>query len=110
VIGGDLPLWVTVPGSLLLIVGGLAALIGSFGLLRLRTFYMRLHAPVIAATLGTASVVIAAMLTSTALLDRPSVRELLILVLIVMTTPVTSMLLMRAAIYRNAVRGTKDES
>jgi multicomponent K+:H+ antiporter subunit G len=107
--GGDLPLWVTVPGSLLFIVGGLAALTGSIGLLRLRTFYMRMHAPTLAATLGTACVVIASMLVSSALQDRPTARALLILVLIIMTMPVTSMLLMRAAIYRNAIRGTKEE-
>jgi multicomponent K+:H+ antiporter subunit G len=109
-IGGDLPLWVTLPGSLLLVVGGIAAVIGSFGLLRLRTFYARMHAPVLPATLGTACVVIASMLVSTALQQRPAIREVLILVLIVITTPVTSMLLMRAAIYRNAIRGAKEET
>jgi multicomponent K+:H+ antiporter subunit G len=109
-IASDLPLWVTVPGSLLLVVAGIAALTASLGLLRLPTFYARMHAPVLAAILGTACMALTSMLVSTATLDRPAARELLIVVLIVVTTPVTSMLLMRAAIYRNAIRGSKDET
>ncbi len=34
------------------VVGALVALLGSFGLLRLRSFFERVHAPAIIATLG----------------------------------------------------------
>ncbi|MGO3743333.1 monovalent cation/H(+) antiporter subunit G, partial [Kerstersia sp.] len=37
--------------ALLLVAGGLLALIGSIGLLRLRNFYQRLHAPTLGNTL-----------------------------------------------------------
>jgi len=43
---------------------------------------------------------IASMLVSSAILHRPVVHELLITLFVVMTAPVTAILLMRAAVYR----------
>lgn len=37
----DLPLWVTIPGTLLLVTGGIVTLVASFGLLRLPDFFAR---------------------------------------------------------------------
>ena len=93
----NLPVWVTVPATLLLIAGGLLTLIGSVGLLRLRDFYSRMHPPTMGMTLGTGCVLIASMLVSSALLHRPVVHELLIALFVVMGAPVTAILLMRAA-------------
>ena len=52
----DLPVWVALPAALLLIAGGLLTLIGALGLLRLRDFYSRMHAPTMGTTLGTGCV------------------------------------------------------
>jgi multicomponent K+:H+ antiporter subunit G len=92
-----LPLWVSVPAAVLLIIGGLLTLIGSFGLLRFDNFYSRMHPPTMGTTLGTGSVLIASMLVSSAALHRPVIHELLIAVFIVLSAPVTAILLMRAA-------------
>ena len=92
-----IPLWVSVPAALLLILGGLVTLIGSIGLLRLRDFYSRMHPPTMGATLGVGSVLIASMLVSTAALHRPVIHEILIALLLVISAPVTAILLMRAA-------------
>lgn len=92
-----LPLWATVPATLLLITGGVLTLIGSLGLLRLRDFYSRMHPPTLGATVGTGCVLIASMLVSSALLHRPVIHELLITLFLVVTSPVTAILLMRAA-------------
>jgi multicomponent K+:H+ antiporter subunit G len=94
--GTAMPFWVIVPAALLLILGGLLALIGSIGLLRMPTFYSRMHSPTMGAALGTASVLIASMLVSSAALHRPVIHELLITLFAVMTAPVTAILLMRA--------------
>ena len=59
-----LSLWVSVPAAVLLIGGGLLTLIGSIGLLRLPSFYARMHPPTMGTTLGTGSVLIASMLVS----------------------------------------------
>lgn len=109
----DLPLWVTIPGSLLLFVGGLLTVIGSLGLLRLPDFFARMHGPSMGNTLGAGCVLIASMLTSSAVTGRLLIHEILITVFIVLASPVTAMLLMRAAIYRtrvNAERRKKAQS
>lgn len=99
--GADLPLWATIPAAVLLVTGGLLTLIGSAGLLRLSTFFARMHAPTLGSTLGTGCVLIASMLVSSALAGRPMLHELLITVFIAMTSPMTAILLMRAAIRRS---------
>jgi multicomponent K+:H+ antiporter subunit G len=105
-----LPLWVTLPGTLLLIAAGLLTLIAAIGLLRLPDFYSRIHPPTMGTTLGTGCVLIASMLVSSSLMQRPVLHELLITLFIVMTTPITAMLLMRAAVYRteHAARDNTD--
>lgn len=97
----ELPLWVTLPATILLVAGGLLSLIGGIGLLRLPDFYARMHPPTMGTTLGTGCVLIASMLVSSALLGRPVVHELLITLFIVVTAPVNAMLLIRAAAYRH---------
>jgi multicomponent K+:H+ antiporter subunit G len=91
-----LPVWVSVPAALLLVGGGLLTLIGSLGLLRLSNFYSRMHPPTMGTTLGTGCVLCASMLVSSATLDRPVIHELLITLFLVLTAPVTAILLMRA--------------
>src|SRR5688500_4811699 len=49
----DLPVWAALPAALLLIAGGILTLIGALGLVRLRDFYSRMHAPTMGTTLGT---------------------------------------------------------
>lgn len=96
----DVPLWVAIPAAALLVIGGLLTLVGALGLLRLKDFYARIHAPTMGSTLGAGCVLVASILVSSALAHRLVVHELLITIFIVITSPVTAMLLMRAAIYR----------
>ena len=96
--------WAAIPASLLLIAGGLLAVIGAFGLVRLPDFFMRMHPPAMGSTLGVGCVLIASMLVSSAAAARPVLHEVLITLFIVMTAPVTAMLLARAAVYRGARR------
>jgi len=84
----------------LVVLGAAVALIGSIGLLRLRTFYERIHPPTMGTTLGVGCVLLASMLLFSALALRPVVHEIVIAVFVVLTTPVTFMLLVRAAIHR----------
>ena len=87
--------------AVLLVVGAAIALIGSFGLLRLGTFYERVHAPTLGTTLGTACVAVASMVHFSALGSRPVLHEVLILLFVTVTTPVTLMILVRAAQLRD---------
>lgn len=100
----DLPAWAAIPAGLLLMFGGLLVVIGSFGLLRMPNFYARMHPPTMGTTLGTGCVLIASMLVSSAVAGRPVLHELLITLFVVMTTPVSAITLMAAAITRTARR------
>lgn len=104
----ELPAWAALLTALLLLLGAGLALIGSFGLLRFRSFYERIHAPTLGSTLGIGFVLIASMLFFSVLQSRPVLHEVLITVLMVVTTPITLMLLARAALYRDRTEGNDD--
>jgi multicomponent K+:H+ antiporter subunit G len=103
-----LPAWAALSAGILLIAGGLVVVIGSLGLLRMPTFYARMHPPTMGTTLGTGCVLIASMLVSSSSAGHPVVHELLITLFLVMTTPVSAMTLMAAAIARTASRSTPE--
>ena len=91
--------------ALLVLLGAVLALIGSLGLLRLKSFYDRVHAPTMGTTLGTGLVLIASMVLFSALESRPVLHEILIGIFMTVTTPVTFMLLVRAALHRDQAEG-----
>lgn len=101
----DLPAWAALLTALLVIAGAGLALIGSAGLLRLGTFYQRVHAPTLGATLGTGSILLASMIYFSVLETRPILHEILIAVFVTLTTPVTLILLVRATQNRGADPG-----
>jgi len=101
--------WAAAPAAILLILGGLLAATGALGLLRLPNFLMRMHPPAMGSTLGAGCVLLASMLVSSAAAGRPVVHALLITLFVVMTAPVTAMLLARAALYRKNRRTGEDQ-
>jgi multicomponent K+:H+ antiporter subunit G len=104
----SIPAWAAVPVALLLVVAGCLAVIGSLGLLRLSNFYQRIHGPALLNTLGAGCVLLASMIHFTALESRPVIHELLITVFMLLTAPVTAILLTRAAIFRDRRAGRQD--
>ncbi len=97
----DIPLWAAIPAAVLLVLGSGLTLLGNIGLLRLPTFYERIHAPTLGTSWGTLGVVLASAIVFTVTEGRLVLHELLIGVFVSLTTPVTLMLLGRAALYRN---------
>lgn len=97
----QLPDWAALLVSLLLILGASIILIGALGLLRLRTFYQRIHGPAITVTLGAGSLLIASMVYFTVAQSRVVVHEIIITVFVLLTAPVVAMMIMRAAVYRD---------
>jgi multicomponent K+:H+ antiporter subunit G len=91
--------------AVLVVLGAALALIGSIGLLRLESFYERIHPPTLGTTLGLGFTLIASMLLFSALESRPVLHEIVITVFTVVTTPVTYMLLLRAALHRDRAEG-----
>jgi multicomponent K+:H+ antiporter subunit G len=97
----DLPLWAALLTAALVLFGAGLTLIGTLGLLLFPSFYDRIHAPTLGTTLGIGSVLLASMLFFTVTQSRPVLHEVLVALFMVVTTPVTLMLLARAALYRD---------
>jgi multicomponent K+:H+ antiporter subunit G len=104
----ELPAWAAILAAILLLLGAGVTLIGSLGLLRLGTFYERVHAPTLGTTLGAACVASASMIAFTALQSRPVLHEILIILFVTFTTPVTLMILVRAAVFRDRVEAAPE--
>jgi multicomponent K+:H+ antiporter subunit G len=83
--------------SFCLVAGGFFALTGAIGLVRLPDFFMRLHAPTKATTLGVGGALIASMLYFVGS-GRPAVHELLITLFLFLTAPVSALMLAKAAL------------
>lgn len=86
--------------ALFLIVGALVALIGSFGLAKLPDFYMRLHGPTKASTLGVGCVLIGSLLYFSFQQEGVSVHEALVTLFLFATAPVSAHMLAKAALHR----------
>lgn len=83
----------------LIVVGALFTALGSFGLLRLRDFYSRLHGPTKATTLGVGSLLVASAIYFSRLQDRLSLHEILVAVFLFITAPVGAHLMAKAALH-----------
>lgn len=108
ILAPDLPPWAAVLVTVLVLAGATMTLIGSVGLLRFASFYDRLHPPTLGSSSGTLLIVAASIVSFTVLRSRFSVHEILIAIFVTLTTPVTFMLLARAALYRDRIEGSAD--
>lgn len=84
--------------ALLILSASFFLLVGSIGLIRLPDFFMRLHAPTKASTLGVGGVLLASMLVAAAQ-GRPGIAELLITLFVFVTAPVSANLMAQAALH-----------
>lgn len=101
----ELPNWTAMLTSVLVLVGAGLTLIGSLGLLRFKSFYERVHAPTLGSTLGAGAILIASAIYFSVLQTRLVLHEVLIAIFMTVTTPVTLMLLVRAALHRDWSEG-----
>lgn len=106
----DLPAWACVTVGLLAVAGAALSFLGAVGLCGFKTFYERVHAPTLGATLGMALIVAASILFFTLVEGRFMPRELLIGVFLTVTTPVTLILLGRAALFRDRTEFARDDA
>jgi multicomponent K+:H+ antiporter subunit G len=104
----DLPAWAALLTAMFILLGAGITLVGSLGLLRLKTFYERVHAPTLGTTLGTLFIVLSSITCFSALQSRFVAHELLILLFVTVTTPVSLMLLARSALSRDRIEGNDD--
>jgi multicomponent K+:H+ antiporter subunit G len=90
-------LWAEILIAALVLIGAGFALIGSWGLAKLRTFYTRMHGPTKATTLGVGSILIASAVWFSLAGEGLSLHELLVTLFLFLTAPVSAQLLMRVA-------------
>lgn len=83
--------------SVFLLTGSFFALMGSVGLFRFRDFFMRLHGPAKATTLGVGGVLVASMLYFSFATGSLRLHELLVTLFLVISAPVSAYMLSIAA-------------
>ena len=84
----------------LLVIGGIFAIVGSFGLLKLPQMMQRLHAPTKATTIGVGSALIASMLYFWFYENTVSWHELMITLFLFLTAPITANFIAKAQLHR----------
>ena len=93
----------------LLVLGGLFCLLGALGLLRFGDFFMRLHAPTKATTLGVGGLLLASILSAW-MRGQPMLHELLITLFLFVTAPVSAHLMAQAALHLGLRPGADDRA
>lgn len=97
--------WAEIVTAVLVVVGAAFAAIGSFGLIRLPTFFSRIHAPTLGATAGVWCVSAATVVYFSAQGASLSLHAILIALFVALTAPITTIFLMRAALFRERQKG-----
>ncbi|GAA5096345.1 monovalent cation/H(+) antiporter subunit G [Bartonella acomydis] len=97
----DISLTVALVVTAFLILGSGLTLIGTIGLLRLSSFYKRLHMLSLSTSWGAGSILIASFLYSVFVDHHFVFHEILLMGFLFVTIPVASMLVSQAAAYRH---------
>lgn len=85
--------------SVLLFAGACFALVGSIGLARLQDFFLRLHGPTKATTLGVGGMIIGSIIFFSNQDQGLSLHELLIALFLFITAPVSAHIVGKAALH-----------
>lgn len=103
-----LPLWVEVIVAALLLLSAVLALAAAWGLVRLRHFFQRMHPPALVFVGASWCVTFASIIFFSAQSDGPQLHVWIIIILLSITVPVSTVLLSRAALFRGRQAGQND--
>ena len=92
-------LWLEYLISFWVLAGAIFTLIGSIGLARLPDFFMRLHGPAKATTLGVGGIIIGSVIFFSSRSEGLSLHELLIALFLFITAPVSAHIVAKAALH-----------
>jgi multicomponent K+:H+ antiporter subunit G len=104
----ELPFWVELVVAALIGMSGLFVVVSAVGFLRLPEFFLRMHPPALAYTFGSWCVTLAGILYFSASEGRLVLHPWLIVILLSITVPVTTLLLARLALFRRRAAGAPD--
>ncbi|MDO9403910.1 MAG: monovalent cation/H(+) antiporter subunit G [Polaromonas sp.] len=102
---GALPLWAEIITAVFAVLGAAFAAVGSFGLVRMPTFFSRIHTPTLGATAGVWCVTLATIVYFSVQGFNLFLHAILITVFVAVTAPITTIFLMRAALFRERQKG-----
>ncbi|MDM0076528.1 monovalent cation/H(+) antiporter subunit G [Variovorax sp. J2P1-59] len=102
---GPLPLWAELLTAVFAVLGAAFAAVGSFGLVRLPNFFRRIHAPTLGATVGVWCITLATIIYFSVQGGNLFLHATLIALFVALTAPVTTIFLMRAALFRERQKG-----
>ena len=95
-----LPLWAEWTLAVLLVISGISALLAAWGVLRLKDFFQRMHPPALGFTAASWSAALASAIYFSIVQEGLSLRSWIIVVVLSITVPITTVLLARAAMFR----------
>ncbi|MGK0272662.1 MAG: multicomponent K+:H+ antiporter subunit G [Cocleimonas sp.] len=96
--------------SALILLGAFFTLVGSIGLFKLPDFYMRLHGPTKASTLGVGAILVASAIYFSFKTDTVSLHEILITFFLFISAPVGAHLMAKAAIHIKVKQSEKTKN
>lgn len=94
-----MPVLIEVLISFCLLLGAGFALVGSIGLARLPDFYMRLHGPTKASTLGVGGMILGSLIFFSTRGEGLSLHEILIAIFLFITAPISAHIVAKAALH-----------
>jgi len=101
----NLPPWGELAVGLLLLASGAVVLVAALGLWRLPDFFSRMHAPALASTLAAWLTALASIVHFSLRGEGLALHPWLIVIVLAITAPVTTMVLARAALFRRRRAG-----
>ncbi len=104
---GEVSIWTEIVVATLLVLSAVFCLSAAWGLVRLRSFFQRMHPPALASTGSAWCVTLASIVYFTELNGEIHLHTWLIIILLSITVPVTAMLLGRAALFRGRQAGNQ---
>lgn len=99
--------WSEIVVAGLLLASGAVVLAAALGLWRLPDFFARMHAPALASTLGAWIVTLASIIHFSAHAGELALHVWLIIIILSITAPVTTIVLARAALFRRRRAGDR---
>ena len=98
--------WMEWAIAFFLLLGGSFVLIGSIGLTRMPDFFMRLHGPTKATTLGMGDILLGSIFFFS-LTGDVSIHELLITIFLLITAPISAHMLIKTALHHKLIAISK---
>jgi len=97
--------WAEAVVALLLVASGALVLVAALGLARLPDFFLRMHAPALVSTLAAWLVTLASIVHFSSRGEGLALHVWLIIIVLSITAPVTTIVLARAALFRRRQAG-----